>query len=262
MAHACLFDPDTQALIPQGSPLDLRRLSQPCRRVRCSSAAARPASAPTSCALSPAITRASRFVDLQREAGEALAAELDGDGRDGALSSLRRHRHPGAAGGDRGSAREARPDRVLVNNAANDERHAVADVTADYWDHAQNVNLRHHFFAAQAVHPQMRELGLRLDRQSVLDRLARRRGRNAGLFRRQGRGHRPHPRARARLRPGQHPRQRDRARRGDDRSAATSSGTRRRNRSTRSFSASRSRRRCSARTSRAWRCFSPPTTAA
>ena len=32
-------------------------------------------------------------------------------------------------------------------------------MTADYWDHAQNVNLRHHFFAAQAVHPQMRELG-------------------------------------------------------------------------------------------------------
>jgi NAD(P)-dependent dehydrogenase (short-subunit alcohol dehydrogenase family) len=51
------------------------------------------------------------------------------------------------------------PIAVLVNNAANDERHAVADVTADYWDHAQNVNLRHHFFAAQAVHPQMRELG-------------------------------------------------------------------------------------------------------
>ena len=32
------------------------------------------------------------------------------------------------------------PIAVLVNNAANDERHAVADVTADYWDHAQNVN--------------------------------------------------------------------------------------------------------------------------
>ncbi len=29
----------------------------------------------------------------------------------------------------------------------------------DYWNRAENVNLRHHFFAAQAVHPQMRELG-------------------------------------------------------------------------------------------------------
>ena len=91
------------------------------------------------------------------------------------------------------------PIAVLVNNAANDERHAVADVTADYWDRAQNVNLRHHFFAAQAVHPQMRELGHRLDHQSLVDRLARR-GRDAGLLRRQGRGHRPHPCAGARVR--------------------------------------------------------------
>jgi D-xylose 1-dehydrogenase len=47
---------------------------------------------------------------------------------------------------------------VLVNNAANDERHEVAQATADYWDRAQNVNLRHRFFAAQAVHTQIREL--------------------------------------------------------------------------------------------------------
>jgi NAD(P)-dependent dehydrogenase (short-subunit alcohol dehydrogenase family) len=51
------------------------------------------------------------------------------------------------------------PVAVLVNNAANDERHDFAEVDVDYWDRAQNVNLRHHFFAAQAVHPHMRELG-------------------------------------------------------------------------------------------------------
>src|SRR5262249_54069915 len=50
------------------------------------------------------------------------------------------------------------PVAVLVNNAANDQRHTVAAVDVDYWDQAQNVNLRHHFFAAQAVHPHMREL--------------------------------------------------------------------------------------------------------
>ena len=32
-------------------------------------------------------------------------------------------------------------------------------MSPEYWDQTQNVNLRHHFFAAQAVHPQMRELG-------------------------------------------------------------------------------------------------------
>ena len=51
------------------------------------------------------------------------------------------------------------PIRVLVNNAANDDRHAVDDVDVDYWDNCQNVNLRPHFFAAQAVRPQMCALG-------------------------------------------------------------------------------------------------------
>ncbi|MGJ8584033.1 MAG: SDR family NAD(P)-dependent oxidoreductase [Marinosulfonomonas sp.] len=40
---------------------------------------------------------------------------------------------------------------VLVNNAARDDRHAWSDVTPDYWDDRQNTNLRHHFFAIQAV---------------------------------------------------------------------------------------------------------------
>ena len=51
------------------------------------------------------------------------------------------------------------PVAVLVNNAANDERHEVDDVTPEYWDRAMAVNLRHQFFAAQAVRPQMRERG-------------------------------------------------------------------------------------------------------
>jgi NAD(P)-dependent dehydrogenase (short-subunit alcohol dehydrogenase family) len=49
--------------------------------------------------------------------------------------------------------------RVLVNNAARDDRHAEADVTPEYWDDALAVNLRHHFFAAQAVAPAMGEAG-------------------------------------------------------------------------------------------------------
>ena len=48
---------------------------------------------------------------------------------------------------------------VLVNNAANDERHEVDSVTPEYWDQAFAVNLRHQFFAAQAVRPQMKGLG-------------------------------------------------------------------------------------------------------
>ncbi|MCB1498322.1 MAG: SDR family oxidoreductase [Bauldia sp.] len=51
------------------------------------------------------------------------------------------------------------PVAVLVNNAANDERHAVDDVTTAYWEAAMNVNLRHQFFAAQAVRPHMKAIG-------------------------------------------------------------------------------------------------------
>src|SRR3546814_2544309 len=43
------------------------------------------------------------------------------------------------------------PVTVLINNAANDERHAIDDVTPEYWDDRMAVNIRHQFFAAQAV---------------------------------------------------------------------------------------------------------------
>jgi len=48
---------------------------------------------------------------------------------------------------------------ILVNNAANDDRHAMEDVTPGYWDECMAVNLRHLFFAAQAVVPGMKQQG-------------------------------------------------------------------------------------------------------
>jgi NAD(P)-dependent dehydrogenase (short-subunit alcohol dehydrogenase family) len=48
---------------------------------------------------------------------------------------------------------------VLINNAANDDRHSIEDVTPAYWDQRMNVNLRHLFFAAQAVVPAMKAAG-------------------------------------------------------------------------------------------------------
>ena len=47
------------------------------------------------------------------------------------------------------------PIDVLVNNAAHDQRHVTAEVTPDYWDDRIAVNLRHQFFCAQAVLPDM-----------------------------------------------------------------------------------------------------------
>lgn len=46
---------------------------------------------------------------------------------------------------------------VLVNNAANDDRHGWQDVTPEYWEDRLNTNLRHYFFAIQAAAPAMLE---------------------------------------------------------------------------------------------------------
>lgn len=54
---------------------------------------------------------------------------------------------------------KAGPVSVLVNNAANDDRHKVEEVTPEYWENRIAVNLRHLFFAAQAVSPGMKKAG-------------------------------------------------------------------------------------------------------
>lgn len=100
------------------------------------------------------------FIDVDVERGEALRRELVADGagdtmflpcdvRDvAALQDAIRH-----------AANELGPVRVLVNNAANDQRHRVADFDVALWDEKMAVNVRHHFFAAQAVAPMMRAEG-------------------------------------------------------------------------------------------------------
>jgi NAD(P)-dependent dehydrogenase (short-subunit alcohol dehydrogenase family) len=51
------------------------------------------------------------------------------------------------------------PVRVLVNNAGRDDRHAMEDVTPDFWDERIALNLKHYFFAIQAVAPAMAAAG-------------------------------------------------------------------------------------------------------
>lgn len=51
------------------------------------------------------------------------------------------------------------PITVLVNNAANDVRHKTNDVTEDFWDKSQAINLKSYFFACQAVVDGMRKSG-------------------------------------------------------------------------------------------------------
>lgn len=51
------------------------------------------------------------------------------------------------------------PVGVLVNNAAHDQRHKFEDVTPEYWDERIAINIKHQFFAAQAVAEDMKALG-------------------------------------------------------------------------------------------------------
>jgi NAD(P)-dependent dehydrogenase (short-subunit alcohol dehydrogenase family) len=55
--------------------------------------------------------------------------------------------------------RDLGPIGVLVNNAASDQRHDFRSLSVDDWNERINVNLRHPFFAIQAVQEQMRSLG-------------------------------------------------------------------------------------------------------
>lgn len=54
---------------------------------------------------------------------------------------------------------ELGPIHVLVNNAGRDDRHAMEDVTPEFWDDRLALNLKHYFFAIQAVAPAMAQAG-------------------------------------------------------------------------------------------------------
>ncbi len=56
-------------------------------------------------------------------------------------------------------ATEVGPARVLVNNAGRDDRHTMEEVTPEFWDERLTLNLKHYFFAIQAVAPGMAAAG-------------------------------------------------------------------------------------------------------
>jgi D-xylose 1-dehydrogenase len=55
--------------------------------------------------------------------------------------------------------RRAGPVKILVNNAASDERHEMEEITPDYWRDRLAINLDHYFFCIQAISPAMAGAG-------------------------------------------------------------------------------------------------------
>jgi len=99
------------------------------------------------------------FLDLQREAGTALADSL-GHGAARPLFVPCDLTDTAALRAALGDIRTALgPAAVLVNNAANDQRYEFDQITPEQFDRTMAVNFRHVFFAAQHIVPQMRELG-------------------------------------------------------------------------------------------------------
>jgi NAD(P)-dependent dehydrogenase (short-subunit alcohol dehydrogenase family) len=100
------------------------------------------------------------FVDIDAAASEALVARIAASGHPAPLFIPCDLRDIPALRAAIAQAAEALgPIRILINNAAHDERHAIDDVTPEYWDDRMAVNLRHQFFAVQAVHKGMAEAG-------------------------------------------------------------------------------------------------------
>lgn len=94
-------------------------------------------------------TEASAFCDAMAEQTGNRPLFLQADITD--VSALR--------GAIATAAKAHGPITVLVNNAANDLRHDTADVTEEFWDASQALNLKAYFFACQAVVDGMRAAG-------------------------------------------------------------------------------------------------------
>jgi NAD(P)-dependent dehydrogenase (short-subunit alcohol dehydrogenase family) len=99
------------------------------------------------------------FVDVDVDRGKALEQALLDTGAEALFHECDVRDVPALQVAIARSAEQLGPIRVLVNNAANDHRDRIAEMDQALWDDRIAVNVRHHFFAAQAVAGMMRESG-------------------------------------------------------------------------------------------------------
>ena len=100
------------------------------------------------------------FVDIDEAASKALVAKIAASGHPAPAFARCDVRDIAAyQAAIAGMAGRLGPVTVLINNAARDDRHTLEEVTPAYWDERIAVNLRHQFFAIQAIAPGMKQAG-------------------------------------------------------------------------------------------------------
>ena len=99
------------------------------------------------------------FIDLDQERGQALADELGRQGAEVRFEACDLRDIDQLKGTFAALEAALGPATVLVNNAARDDRHGWEEVTPEYYDERIATNLRHMFFAIQAVAPGMIKAG-------------------------------------------------------------------------------------------------------
>ncbi|MGB0664650.1 MAG: SDR family NAD(P)-dependent oxidoreductase [Pontibacterium sp.] len=99
------------------------------------------------------------FVDINAEAGETLAAELNDQGATSRFIACDITDTNAYQAAILAAAEAFGPIGVLVNNAANDIRHTTESLTSENFDALIQVNLKHSIFAIQTVKPMMQQLG-------------------------------------------------------------------------------------------------------
>ncbi len=100
------------------------------------------------------------FIDIAEEPSHALAADIKAEtGAAPLFIKADVTDTPALQAAIAQAGETLGPIRVLVNNAASDTRHDFDDVTPEFWDQRINVNVKHQFFAAQAVRKGMAAAG-------------------------------------------------------------------------------------------------------
>jgi len=99
------------------------------------------------------------FIDINRDASAKVASELEAAGAKVRFEHCDATDIKALRAGIESVRQSHGPISVLINNAAHDERHKTEEVTEEYWDGRMAVNLKHQFFAAQAVLPDMKGNG-------------------------------------------------------------------------------------------------------